>query len=32
MRNRTRGERGERPEGLIEKAIVNADAPIKTNS
>ena len=29
MRNRIRGERGEHTEGLREKAIVNADTPIK---
>ena len=32
MRNRIRGERGERSEGLSENVIVNADPPIKTNS
>ena len=32
MRNRIRGERGERSEGLSENVIVKADPPIKTNS
>ena len=31
MRNRVRGERGERSEGLSENVIVSVDPPIETN-